>query len=541
MDYIPRLKSPDISNKYYTDKSNPFVLAGGSMFTVFGNAGLYAWGRFYEIMTTIPKLYSSNSLDKWYGHSGDGYSKGAEPQLGAVACWVNVKKSGGHVAIVEKINKDGSITLSESASGATFRTRTAKKPNYNTSDYVFQGFIYNPAVQLMNDKCKEFLYWANKAAIDRWTKTTIKSILGYVSDSWCANFVCAVAKKAGILGKVIYESAGAGYVSWNGYKANMGQWLPGPFWPKGSVVTPHPGDLMLWSYSGATNYWNAAHIGIVYSVTSGGVIKSIEGNIRPYTYAKYRDHKLKITSTEISGFFRPYWHIVGSSTANIIQDEITEDNTEIFGSLYDTEYEREDALMREVGYLNSQGEPSIKSSDVRLSVVNYTSLLGAIFNGNYNQIVSETILDRLDNTSKAIFKTLNDFGFNSAACIGIIANMYYESGLKTNAVGDNNTSFGICQWHDKRGQAMKKFVGADWRTNLTGQLNYLKSELIQTYPKLFKSLKSILNNEAGAREASDLFVRQFEVPADIDAQSKKRQEKASQLWGQITNQLRRGN
>lgn len=54
----------------------------------------------------------------------------------------------GHVAIVEKINTDGTIVTSNSAWGGTrFYLKTLSPPNYNMgAAYTFQGFIYNPAV-----------------------------------------------------------------------------------------------------------------------------------------------------------------------------------------------------------------------------------------------------------------------------------------------------------------------------------------------------------------------------------------------------------
>ena len=75
------------------------------------------------------------------------------PKLGAIICWkagtVGDDSDGsGHVAIVEQINKDGSIVTSESGWGASFWFRTTRNNNDgNWSGDIgneFQGFIYNP-------------------------------------------------------------------------------------------------------------------------------------------------------------------------------------------------------------------------------------------------------------------------------------------------------------------------------------------------------------------------------------------------------------
>ena len=88
---------------------------------------------------------SRANAELWYGNTGDGYSRGSTPKLGAVICWHSTR-SGGHVAIVERINDNGSILTSNSAySGRRFYMKTLYPPNYYMgSAYSFQGFIYNP-------------------------------------------------------------------------------------------------------------------------------------------------------------------------------------------------------------------------------------------------------------------------------------------------------------------------------------------------------------------------------------------------------------
>ena len=56
----------------------------------------------------------------------------------------NGSDGAGHVAVVEKINSDGSILVSESgAHNFIFRTSIIKKP-YNLRGYELEGFIYLP-------------------------------------------------------------------------------------------------------------------------------------------------------------------------------------------------------------------------------------------------------------------------------------------------------------------------------------------------------------------------------------------------------------
>lgn len=143
--FTPRTTAPATTNSYYYD-NNVFYQSGYGL----PNCTCYAWGRFYELSGERPNL-STADAESWYG-TDDGYSRGQTPKLGAVICWrrgvVGDDSDGaGHVAIVEKINADGSIETSNSAyGGSLFYMQTlTKESNYELdSRYTFQGFIYNP-------------------------------------------------------------------------------------------------------------------------------------------------------------------------------------------------------------------------------------------------------------------------------------------------------------------------------------------------------------------------------------------------------------
>lgn len=139
---MERVIAPERNNKYYYE-DNPFFKNGYGM----PNCTTYAWGRWYELMGKKSNLHTGNA-ENWYLKS-DGYQRGQIPKLGAVACWAkgNVRDESdgaGHVAIVEKINSDGSIVTSNSAWKSTnFFLKTYPK-GYYKEEYEFQGFIYSP-------------------------------------------------------------------------------------------------------------------------------------------------------------------------------------------------------------------------------------------------------------------------------------------------------------------------------------------------------------------------------------------------------------
>lgn len=173
--FVPRLNAPSATDKYWTSVSKGglsiCILISGS--SVLPNCVGYAWGRFYEIIGSKPKLANLNAED-WYGNTSDGYKRSSTPQLGAIACWRkgkvhNPSDGCGHVAVVEKIESNGDIITSESDyGGVRFITRTYKKSNgYNSGSLVFQGFILPPVEFEVNGNVVSNTNTSNKVSADK--------------------------------------------------------------------------------------------------------------------------------------------------------------------------------------------------------------------------------------------------------------------------------------------------------------------------------------------------------------------------------------
>lgn len=159
--FTKRTTQPSKSNKYYNSNINPFVSAGYGMFQNNGNCTAYAYGRFYELIGSKPKL-STRNAENWWGHN-DGYQRGQTPKLGAVVCWRkgqagNSSDGAGHIGIVEEIFDNGDITISNSGYNQfIFKTNTYTKAsgykNGLSSAFSFQGFIY-PPIEFKDEKPK---------------------------------------------------------------------------------------------------------------------------------------------------------------------------------------------------------------------------------------------------------------------------------------------------------------------------------------------------------------------------------------------------
>lgn len=107
-----------------------------------------------------------------------------------------------------------------------------------------------------------------------------------------------------------------------------------------------------------------------------------------------------------------------------------------------------------------------------------------------------------------------DMGFNVAAACGVLANIEKESSFKYQVIGDNGTSFGLCQWHLGRWDALKENSPADWQ-EVSGQMRHLRIELEgRYYKKVLDFLRSVPNTAQGAYDAAHYWCMYFEIPHD---------------------------
>ena len=202
------------------------------------NCTAWAWGRFYEILGSPPEFESTADMnykglcwgnaEQWWDYTEDGYERGQEPRLGAIACWkdgpttnsdTTETDGAGHVAIVERINPDGSIITSESGYNTEkywWLTRRTKDGFYVGDEYrednntkgnwgsvyassKFQGFIYCPVTSFID---KEKLWTENRGgASEEDMKPNAQYTWQYLGErGWSMNAVAA------LLGNLQYES-----------------------------------------------------------------------------------------------------------------------------------------------------------------------------------------------------------------------------------------------------------------------------------------------------------------------------------------------
>ena len=141
----------------------------------------------------------------------------------------------------------------------------------------------------------------------------------------------------------------------------------------------------------------------------------------------------------------------------------------------------------------------------------WNTILGGIINTSNVGIASS------NENCRIIYAYLTmDMGLSHASACGIIANIQYESSFDPHCLGDNGTSYGICQWHAERYTDLENWCNNhsyDY-TTLEGQLHYLEHDLKVLHPGIFDHIESVENSSDGAYDAGYHWCVYFEIPSD---------------------------
>lgn len=151
-------------------------------------------------------------------------------------------------------------------------------------------------------------------------------------------------------------------------------------------------------------------------------------------------------------------------------------------------------------------------------------IFAGMINMPQNVIVAEAAGEfRTGENAQEVFRFLVcTMGLTPAAACGIMANIEYESGFRTDVYGDNHTSYGLCQWHDtslNSGRMTNLFNfcarnGYDVKS-VDGQMRFLLSELTGgRFNETYAVLRNATNDLNGVSEVAKRWCIYFEVPAD---------------------------
>lgn len=136
-----------------------------------------------------------------------------------------------------------------------------------------------------------------------------------------------------------------------------------------------------------------------------------------------------------------------------------------------------------------------------------------------------------DPQARAAVARFMAMGWSKEQASGLVANLWTESLLNPNAVGDNGHAYGIGQWHEDRQEAFKKLFGIDIRkSTLDQQLQFANYELTQGNEQgAGKRLRATTN----ALDAGAVVSRYYERPADTEGEAQKRAGRAADLYAAV--------
>lgn len=138
-----------------------------------------------------------------------------------------------------------------------------------------------------------------------------------------------------------------------------------------------------------------------------------------------------------------------------------------------------------------------------------------------------------------IYNYLISKGLNKASTCGIMSNIYYESNYIPNAVGDNGTSYGLCQWHLIRRDELYKYANKrGLRANdIEVQLDFMLEELKASYYIVNVLIYNNANTIEDAYNVADVFCKYYEIPADKINKAIERGMYARNLYTQYSNEI----
>lgn len=318
--------------------------------------------------------------------------------------------------------------------------------------------------------------------------------------AWCAIFVSACAQKAGIAGKVISKDSYAIGVQYKTVHNCGGKWIDGPLINGGKKVTPIPGDLITFGNQQYHGHSHATHIGIVEYV-SDGKVHTIEGNTSN-TCAR-RSYSLSYSG--INAYVRPDWSKVGDDISSYLSGA---DNSS-FTPLYQDRNDRHDMTLRQVGYLDNSYALSNNSSGISISIINYTSALGDLYKmfSPFNSGSVKINTDNLSGNTKIVVDYLIKLGLSASSACAIAGCLHSYSSIDPASVFQKGTDYlyGIGAWNKFKLTEIKNILGETWPTNLSGQLDFLLTDIESN----FNSLVPIIKGQSNDKEAVERIINVF--------------------------------
>ena len=232
---------------------------------------------------------------------------------------------------------------------------------------------------------------------------------------------------------------------------------------------------------------------------------TIEGNAGDQCMRK----SYALSNSRINAYVRPDWSRVGDDVSSYLANagQLT------IGPLYQDRNDRHDMTLRQVGYLNNKYDLSNNASGIAISVINYTSVLGDLYDMFAPMTIStpQVNTDKLHGNVKIAVDQLLKAGFSASAASGIAGCLKAYSNINPSYRLNEGRSwrYGICLWNSNQLPNVKRRLGDGWSTDLSGQIQYLLDDLDNNYHGIISVIKLQTLDAETAERVAEAFIKLY--------------------------------
>ena len=347
---------------------------------------------------------------------------------------------------------------------------------------------------------------------------------------WCAATVSACVTKAGAQ-EIIARSTSTSAIM-KGTVAMGGTAIAGPYINGGEPVIPQAGDIITFADSTYHGLSHGCHIGIVEYVDDSKV-HTIEGN----SSDQCKRNEFAFNTKRINAYIRPDWARLG----DVVGGDDTHTEAVTYAPLYDSRNDRHDMTLRQACYLDGNYNLTNNGSGIAISIINYTSVLGDLYDMFAPAMADNVTIDtsQLEGNDKIAVDYFLGLEYSASTACALTGCLYAYSRLDPMANRKISTSYGngygIGMWDSDKLAVLKSRTDASWNINLSAQLEYFTYDLYTNYSGLFSSIKHQPLNESAVAHVVESVIKTYNpvLVKTVTSLANDARDHASELYSKL--------
>lgn len=225
----------------------------------------------------------------------------------------------------------------------------------------------------------------------------------------------------------------------------------------------------------------------------------------------------------------------GGRYGNHIMIKHNDENVTVYAHLYSVYVSEGDTVNQgqTIGKMGSSGKSTgthlhfevRESNNGKVDPINYVSI------ENPRPVVEKPNYVVGNSNKQSVCLALTTTNLPTNAIAAIMTNMEHESSFNPTNVGDNGTSYGLCQWHNNRYDNLVKAYPNNYQT-IDSQIKFLMYELENSYVNVYNSL---FDNNKSHADLTYNFCTKFEIPADTKKTCENRMKSSEKYYNYVQN------